>query len=77
MRERSYYFTTGLLGFREFLLEQQSLTAPGQSIDKQLGTVRNRIQLKKKQILLKQLDRALKIIDDKASNTSSDTLFIK
>jgi hypothetical protein len=54
------------LGFREFLISEQQLpTAPGQSIDKQLSTVRNRIKLKKKQILFKQLDCALKIIDDK------------
>ena len=49
-KEKSYYSTVGMKGFREFLIsEQQSPTAPGQSdIDKQLGTVRNRIQRTKK-----------------------------
>ena len=78
-KEKSYYSTVGMKGFREFLIsEQQSPTAPGQSdIDKQIKTVRSNIQLTKKRLLLKYLSRELKIIDDKESNTSSDAGFIK
>ncbi len=61
-KEKSYYSTIGLMGFREFLISEQS----EKDTDRELNTVRDRIQLKKKQILLKQLDRALTIIDDKA-----------
>ncbi len=60
MKEKSYYSTIGMMGFREFLISEES------EIDRAIDSVRNRIQLKKKQILLKQLDRALTIIDDKA-----------
>ena len=49
-KEKSYYSTVGMKGFREFLIsEQQSQTARQSDIDKKLSTVRNSIQLKKKQ----------------------------
>ncbi len=71
MKEKSYFSTIGLMGFREFLISEES------EIDREIDSVRNRIQLKKKQILLKQLDRVLKITDDKERSTSSDTGFCK
>jgi hypothetical protein len=41
-KEKSYYSTIGLMGFREFLISEQSET----------DTDRNRIQLTKKRILI-------------------------
>jgi hypothetical protein len=45
-KEKSYYSTIGLMGFREFLISEQSET------DTDRNTDRNRIQLTKKRILI-------------------------
>jgi len=71
MKEKSYYSTIGLMGFREFLISERS------GKDREIDSVRNRIQFTKKRLLLKYLSRELKIIDDKERSTSSDTGFIK
>jgi hypothetical protein len=73
MKEKSYYLTIGLMGFREFLISEQSET----DTDRELNMVRDKIQRKKKRILFKQLTRTLAILDDKERSTSSDTGFCK
>jgi len=77
MKEKSYYSTIGLMGFREFLISEQSEADTDRDTDREIDSVRNRIQLKKKQILLKQLTRSLKIIDDKERTMSTNTRFIR
>ena len=65
------------MGFREFLISEQSEADTDRDTDREIDSVRNRIQLKKKQILLKQLTRSLKIIDDKERTMSTNTRFIR
>ena len=65
MKEKSYYSTIGLMGFREFLISEQSEADTDRDTDKELNTVRDRIQRTKKRILFKQLTRTLAILDDK------------
>lgn len=64
-KEKSYYSTIGLMGFREFLISEQSETDPDRNTDRELNMVRDKIQRTKKRILFKQLTRTLAILDDK------------
>jgi hypothetical protein len=77
MKEKSYYLTIGLMGFREFLISEQSETDTDRNTDRELNMVRDKIQRTKKRILFKQLTRTLAILDDKERSTSSDTGFCK
>ena len=77
MKEKSYYLTIGLMGFREFLISEQSETDTDRNTDRELNMVRDKIQRMKKRILFKQLTRTLAILDDKERSTSSDTGFCK
>ena len=69
MKEKSYYSTIGLMGFREFLISEQSETDKDRDTDKELNTVRDKIQRTKKRILFKQLTRSLAILNDKERST--------
>jgi hypothetical protein len=81
MKEKSYYSTIGLMGFREFLISEQSEADTDRDTDrdrdrdtdrdtdKELNTVRDKIQRTKKRILFKQLTRTLAILDDKERST--------
>ena len=69
MKEKSYYSTIGLKGFREFLISEQSETDKDRDTDKELNTVRDKIQRTKKRILFKQLTRSLAILNDKERST--------
>ncbi len=64
-KEKSYYSTIGLMGFREFLISEQSETDTDRDTDRELNMVRDKIQRTKKRILFKQLTRTLAILDDK------------
>ena len=64
-KEKSYYSTIGLMGFREFLISEQSETDTDRNTDRELNMVRDKIQRTKKRILFKQLTRTLAILDDK------------
>ncbi len=66
MKEKSYYSTIGMKGFREFLISEQSET----DTDRELNMVRDKIQRTKKKVLFKQLTRTLAILDDKERSTS-------
>lgn len=78
MKEKSYYSTIGLMGFREFLISEQSEadtdrdTDRDTDTDRELNMVRDKIQRTKKRILFKQLTRSLAILDDKERSTRSD-----
>ena len=76
-KEKSYYSTIGLMGFREFLISEQSETDTDRNTDRELNMVRDKIQRTKKRILFIQLTRTLAILDDKERSTSSDTGFCK
>ena len=65
MKEKSYFSTIGLMGFREFLISEQSETDTDRDTDRELNMVRDKIQRTKKRILFKQLTRTLAILDDK------------
>ncbi len=64
-KEKSYYSTIGLMGFREFLISEQSETDTDRDTDRELNMVMYKIQRTKKRILFKQLTRTLAILDDK------------
>jgi|SaaInlV_135m_DNA_3_1039749.scaffolds.fasta_scaffold180356_1 hypothetical protein len=64
-KEKSYYSTIGLMGFREFLISEQSETDTDRNTDRELNMVRDKIQRTKKRLLFKQLTRTLAILDDK------------
>ena len=64
-KEKSYYSTIGLMGFREFLISEQSETDTDRNTDRELNMVRDKIQRTKKRILFKQLTRTLAILNDK------------
>ena len=64
-KEKSYYSTIGLMGFREFLISEQSEADTDRDTDKELNMVRDKIQRTKKRLLFKQLTRTLAILDDK------------
>ena len=76
-KEKSYYSTIGLMGFREFLISEQSEKDTDRNTDRELNMVRDKIQRTKKRILFKQLTRSLAILNDKERSSSSDTGFIK
>jgi hypothetical protein len=63
-KDKSYYLTIGMMGFRGFLISEQSET------DRELNTVMDKIQRTKKRILFKKLTRALAILDDRERSTS-------
>ena len=65
MKEKSFYSTIGLMGFREFLISEQSETDTDRNTDRELNMVRDKIQRTKKRLLFKQLTRTLAILDDK------------
>ena len=64
-KEKSYFSTIGLMGFREFLISEQSETDTDRNTDRELNMVRDKIQRTKKRLLFKQLTRTLAILDDK------------
>jgi len=64
-KEKSYYSTIGLMGFREFLISEQSETDTDRNTDRELNMVRDKIQRTKKRLLFKQLTRTLAILNDK------------
>ena len=64
-KEKSYYSTIGLMGFREFLISEQSETDTDRNTDRELNMVRDKIQRTKKRIIFKQLTRTLAILNDK------------
>ena len=72
MKKKSYYSTIGLMGFREFLISEQSETDKDRdrNTDRKLNTVMDKIQRTKKRILFKKLTRALAILDDTQRSTS-------
>ncbi len=74
MKEKSYFSTIGMMGFREFLISEQSGTNGDadrdRDTDRELNTVRDKIQRTKKRILFKQLTRTLVILNDKERSTS-------
>ena len=53
------------MGFREFLISEQSETDTDRNTDRELNMVRDKIQRTKKRLLFKQLTRTLAILDDK------------
>jgi len=65
MKEKSFYSTIGLMGFREFLISEQSETDTDRNTDRELNMVRDKIQRTKKRLLFKQLTRTLAILNDK------------
>ena len=68
-KEKSYYSTIGLMGFREFLISEQS------DVDDELRNIRNDIRVTKSRILLKHLIRKHKILKDVERSTSTKTGF--